>query len=520
MRRLVTFSLFFLLFQPVAASAAESADFLQPRVTSYKATSLCAEGTCQTLFFVYGKNFLNSNGKPGLKVGAEWAQVIRAIDTQIVAVASQKVRFERPIVAVNKTIHRPTLEITDAVLKRLFDESMDVALSAIRMTRDGSRYIAAGSSYDDPPRVYYRDSYWTSGLLLMIEPSVVRDQILLLARGIGSNGSVPSAMPVNPKNTVMPLWRDHYDSGPYFIMLVSDYIRWTGDTSILKETINGRSIIKAAESILSYLSLQDHDGNLLPEKPPDSYQDWADTIPRGGEVISNVVLYAHAIREMGQLARVIGEKENGRAYDRLFEIIQYQINDRLWNEKTNSYFERCEKNVCDDRLTNESSLAALFDVIDHKNLEVFFDRLQFLETKRNPEIDYGDWGVVNVFPPYSNPRPYTYQNMTDWPFLDAINGGARLKHGNADWEYPLTRWWTYFDARRKAGHRLPEFVSPIDETAGDAQAWSVAPAVSFVRYGLGLDPSMEGTYTPKLSPKGKTTLRNVVFRGKRMTLFF
>jgi hypothetical protein len=108
--------------------------------------------------------------------------------------------------------------------------------------------------------------------------------------------------------------------------------------------------------------------------------------------------------------------------------------------------------------------------------------------------------------------------MTDWPFLDAMNAGARLTFGNTDWEYPLTRWWTYFNDHRKNGARLPEFVSPADVSAGDAQAWSVAPIVSFVKYGMGLDPGIDGKYTLKASPDGTSVLKNVLLRGRRQTI--
>ena len=419
---------------------------------------------------------------------------------------------------MDKTIHRPTLDTTDPTLEKMFDESVDVAISSVRVSKNSTRFMSAGPRYDNPPRVYYRDTYWSSGMMLMIEPFVVRDQILLLARGIGSNGSVPSAIPVDPADRVMPLWADHHDSGSYFIMLVSDYIRWTGDHTILKEQVNGKTVYAMAQSILLHLASLDRDENLLPDKPAGSFQDWADTIPRGGEVISNVVLYAHAISEMGQLARVMGNKEEGKKYDRLFEIIRFQINNRLWNEESDSYFERCEAENCVDRLTNESSLAVLYDIIDPSNRDAFFERLRDLETNRNANLAYGDWGVVNAYPAYAHTRSYTYQNMTDWPFLDAMNAGARLKFGNADWKYPLTRWWEVFHSTRKKGKRLPEFVSPVDASAGDAQAWSVAPMFSFVKYGLGLDPAIDGTYTLKVSPDGVAVLRDVVLRGRRVTV--
>jgi hypothetical protein len=92
-----------------------------------------------------------------------------------------------------------------------------------------------------------------------------------------------------------------------------------------------------------------------------------------------------------------------------------------------------------------------------------------------------------------------------------------LKYNNEDWHYPLTRWWS-FNEEQGSGRVLPEYVSPVDADGGDKQSWSVGPAVSFVRYGLGVDPDLEGAYTTKRSPNGEVLLTNVLVRGHRISV--
>ena len=125
---------------------------------------------------------------------------------------------------------------------------------------------------------------------------------------------------------------------------------------------------------------------------------------------------------------------------------------------------------------------------------------------------------MNAIPPYEGFKLTSYQNMTDWPVLDGMNAGARLKDGNADWYVPMTRWWITFEKTRKAGEMLPEFVSPTDQTGGRDQAWSVNPIVSFIRYGLGVDPNLSGAYTIRPSPVGALTLENLWVRGQSITI--
>ncbi len=403
----------------------------------------------------------------------------------------------------------PEMTIQNITISEMFKESVEVAIDSIQTAVDGSRYLSAGPRYSIPPRTYYRDSYWTAGLVLFVDPSAVREQIIQLARGIGSDGSAPSAVVVDGTQFKIPLWTDHYDSGPFFIMMVYDYLRYTGDQTILNEGVNDRSVYTMMEDILTHLASLDTDGDLLPEKPSNSLQDWLDTIPRGGEVLYNEVLYFRALRNMAELTAMRKDDTHATVFHRHSLLVRHQINSQFWYDAKGYYFERCEKNACVDRLTNESSLAALYDVVLPKNRKRFFLSLKQLETS---------WGVVNAVPAYSGFVLNNYQNQTDWPVLDGMNAGARLKHGNGNWEHPMTKWWTSFNQVRKPSEKLPEFFSPTDLSGGRSQAWSVNPIVSFLRYGIGLDPALDGTFAIKPSPAGEITLKNIWMRGQKVSI--
>jgi glycogen debranching enzyme len=505
---IISTSVFFLT--PFFVSA-ETASFLDPVVSVVEKSVVCPQGDageCKSVFLISGKNFLNSNGEPGVRVGDEWAEVVRTSNALIVAFASEDGFDESPIVSVDTTLRRPVFESEDPVLVEMFSDSVDVAIASIGMTEDGDRYISAGPKYMDPPRVYYRDTYWTSGMILMIEPYVVRDQILLLASGIEKSGSVPSAMPVEKDGVRIPLWADHFDSGPYFVMLVYDYIRWTGDTTVLEEQVNGRTIFAAMEDIVSYLSTKDTDGNLLPEKPQDSLQDWLDSIPRSGEVLSNVVLYYQALRNLVDIAELVDEPAHALTFHRQSMLIRYQINTLFWNKKGRNLYESCYQGKCVERVTGESALALLYDVLDPDRRGYQLEALDRLEK---------EWGVMNAWPLYNGHTRFHYQNGTDWPFLDGINAGARLKLGDDGWYFPLTRWWTY-NKEQGSGKVLPEYVSYLDKGAGDEQAWSVNPIVSYVRYGLGINPDLGEVFSIASVPDGDVFLNNIVVNGRRVSI--
>lgn len=518
MKKLLVILLLIFLPTQTIASALE-VNFLRPKITNVDNFEFCIEeGNCEAILHIYGKNFLNSNQRKRIMVGSEWATVLNWGSNKIVVATQIENKNKAPIISTDTSVYLPEMTTSDSVVSKIFSDSVQVALDSIHVDSQGSRYIAAGSKYDDPQRTYYRDSYWTSGLVLLIEPYVVRDQILILARGVKDNGSTPSAVTINPNDIQMSLWENHFDSGAYFLMMVYDYIRYTGDTSILREVVKDRSIFTIMEDVLSFLSSQDTNQNLLPEKPENSVQDWLDNIPRSGEVLSNEALYYRALRNMVEMAEIFEEPEHAQAFNRHSLLVRFQINNLFWNEQKGYFFESCFNDECVDRLTNESAMAILYDVIYPENRQKLFDSLLNLETKTNPEIPFGDWGVINAFPLYSNMSAYKYQNGTDWPFLDGINAGARLKYDNSDWYYPLTRWWTYFETQRQEGEQLPEFISPVDKSHGLSQAWSVNPIVSYIRYGIGLDPDINGNYKIKKPLNGGVTLTNVVIRGDRKTI--
>ncbi len=510
-----------LLFLLPSTGQAEEVDFLRAQVNAVERSLVCEgwdDGGCRTVFLITGKNFINSNGDPAVRVGQEWAEVIRQSDHYLVAVASEAAYTLSPAVAVNKTLHRPSLVTSNVTLSTMFSEGVEVVLESIGMTDSGYRYVTAGPKYGNPERVYYRDTYWTSGMVLMIEPSILRDQIEILARGIEPNGSVPSAIPVDPNDAMIPLWIDHQDAGLYFIRLVYDYIAWTQDDSILAKRVNNRTIFTAMEDIVSYLSTKDTNGNHLPEKPEGSLQDWLDSIPRSGEVISNQALYYRALRDLVEFSQIYGLPTHAKAFHRKSLLVRHQINTLMWNDDGGYFYERCDGGVCVDRMTNESALTVLYDVVwPHRRTDMF-EALGTLETVRNPDIPYGDWGTLNAWPLYEGFTPHDYQNGTDWPFLDGINVGARLKYDNDDWWYPMTRWWRYNQATDVK--ILPEYVSPVDDDSGDLQAWSVNPIVSFVKYGLGLDPALDGSFTTKRSPTVDIRLENISVNGTRTSIDF
>ena len=105
-----------------------------------------------------------------------------------------------------------------------------------------------------------------------------------------------------------------------------------------------------------------------------------------------------------------------------------------------------------------------------------------LESRRNGEQPYGDFGMLCAFPPFADHAalrsksayPYRYHNGGEWPWLDAVYAAERLRRGLPGWRYPLTRWWSYCLEQGWAGP-VEHFSRPFGR-GSLLQGWSSLPA--------------------------------------------
>jgi hypothetical protein len=83
----------------------------------------------------------------------------------------------------------------DPILRSLVMHGVHAGLASVRRTASGAfAGLSAGLAYSAPARTYFRDGYWTTALLLRIDPAVVRAEIDLLAEGVQPDGEAPSGV--------------------------------------------------------------------------------------------------------------------------------------------------------------------------------------------------------------------------------------------------------------------------------------------------------------------------------------
>jgi hypothetical protein len=419
-----------------------------------------------------------------------------------------------------------------SLYETMFSSALDCALSAYKQS-NGTGALFAGTKYRDPARTYFRDSYWTSQILLPFAPDIIREQVLTLARGVHDDGQCPSGVFFNGTDW----WSDHYDSPSYFVMLLYDYISWTGDSGILDKKAGNMSVWEKALKCMEYLSGTDTNGNFLPEKPWRCERDWADQVYRDSEVAYDSILYYRALTCASEIAEARGEVISEDLCARAEEV-KKSINRVFWNEELGYYIDyvRDVPSHTEEHLNEDTFIAVLYGVADEHQREAYLkSATRLLDTKNNRAQPYGDWGVMCCYPLYSsyllgmNGRggdtfetsalPYHYHNGSDWPYLDGINAFARLWYGDADWEYPLTRWWEYSIEMKwltPVEWYTPEPSSKA-RTWGFKQGWSSMPGAALLMGGLGFWPTLNGTIGIAVPPFGNSMV-DFEYRGKECRL--
>lgn len=410
------------------------------------------------------------------------------------------------------------------LLNSLFASCLNVSHSSYKESGDVFKAFYAGVNYQSPSRTYFRDGYWTVLPILPFKPDWVRGEILTLSYGIGEDGSCPSAVIYNfLKKQFEAFWSDHYDSPSFFIMMVHDYLAWTHDRSLLEASAGNRTMLEALT--LCMKKMERHtDDELMQLVKPDNRHDWCDNVVRQGFVAYDALLLIRARECYAEIMRFVGNDGEASVVSAKTAAMTTSLRGLLWSDETGyrNYRNSAGELLEEANVSIEQALAAVYGIGTKVDQEAVLDILSGrLETRHNQEQPHGDWGVMAVYPMYSHAQhlveksayPFRYHNGSDWPYLSGIFAWAKLKHNRTDWEYPLTRWFTY--SLEQQWLTPVEYYDPVFGRGSSLQGWSSMPAAAMLFGGLGLYPELNKELTPKAPPWGDCEVRGIYYRGAR-----
>jgi glycogen debranching enzyme len=260
-------------------------------------------------------------------------------------------------------------------------------------------------------------------------------------------------------------------------MQIYDYVKYTGDVSILNTVINGDTLLEKAKKVIKKLSSFADETGLIYKPGNFNKRDWADVINRNGYVTYNEALYARALYCLSKLCDIVGDIES-KNYFNNFELVKKAINDILWSEDKGYFINFKTNDFIEDNLSIDTCFMALYDLTsDDRALKMLNNMEKLLESKNNNEQKAGDFGVMCVYPFYKehfesagkSSQPYHYHNSANWPYLSSMYALAKKKY-NLEYTYALESW---FDYNIKRGNFTPvEYFSPVYPCGSLLQAWS------------------------------------------------
>ncbi|KHO63056.1 aminotransferase [Thermoanaerobacter sp. YS13] len=400
-------------------------------------------------------------------------------------------------------------------LNSLYTSCINTSLSTYKESKNIIRGFIAGVNYQNPPRTYYRDGYWTIQSILPYKPKLVKEEILSLAYGIDNLGKAPSAVILLDGTA---FWENHADSPLYFVMMIYDYLAWTNDNDFLYRKVKNEPLIALIERIISNYDI---DLKTLDLKTYNR-NDWVDNIYRRGFVAYDLLLYIKAVMNYAEILEYIGQNDKAMVWYNKAELLKERL---IGVIEKYGFINYKNQEMSEKNFSIEWNLAVIFDLLSEEyQYQIISKSEQLLETKNNKEQPFGDWGIMVCYPLYTNIvdlveksiDPFRYHNGSDWPYWDGIYAWGKLKLGKGNWEYPLLKWFKY--SLEQDWLTPVEYYSPVFPKGSNLQGWSSTSAAAILQGGLGMSPSLTKKIKLKVPPWGDCEFRGIQYRGKIMDI--
>jgi len=138
----------------------------------------------------------------------------------------------------------------------------------------------------------------------------------------------------------------------YWIMTIGEYVRYTGDESVIGEVFP--AVVRAVEWFERHLGPH----GLLEDPPGWLFTDWAELDLRGEACAPNCLLVG-ALRAAADLAEAAGNGGLAQRWESVREQVTAAINQRLWDEARGVYVDSCVRGVASRRMSQQSNAAAI-----------------------------------------------------------------------------------------------------------------------------------------------------------------
>ncbi len=320
------------------------------------------------------------------------------------------------------------------------------------------------------------------------------------------------------------------DATPLFVVLLAEYVRWTGDVALVRE------LWPAAQAGLAWMQAYgDRDGDGYLEYATRSplgltNQGWKDsgdavthadgTLAEPPIALVEVQGYAYAAYQgAAQLAALLGLADEAARWQRAASSLREVFNRDFWLESEAFYALALDgqKRPC-QVISSNPGHCLWAGIIDERRGPTTAKRLL-------ADDMFSGWGIRTMSARECRYNPMSYHNGSVWPHDNAFACAGFRRYRLPD--HSVTVASALFEAARSFEHgRMPELFCGFDRRPGHGpiaypvacapQAWAAGSVLHMVTALLGLDAEAIGGRLTCQSPQLPSWLRFIEIQGLRV----
>jgi glycogen debranching enzyme len=433
-----------------------------------------------------------------------------------------------------------SISTDNAVFDLFIQRSIRDLKSLHTRTRYGDIVVGGVPWYSAP---FGRDALVTCYESLMLKPELARDSLLFLAAFQGREvndwrdeepGKILHEIRQGEMARMGEIPHTPYygsvDTTPLFLLLVSEYLKWTGDLEtyhLLEDSVN---------SALAWIDAYgDLDGDGLVEFKRRSSmgllnQFWKDSgdsvlLPGGrlppyplATVETQGYVY-YAKRRLGELLILLGDEERGRSLIEQADKLRTRVEEVFWDEELGFYVIAIDGEKNPIRAVSSNGGQLLFTGLPSP------ERASRVIEKLTSREMFSGWGIRTLSEREFYYNPMSYHNGSIWPHDNALILKGIKRYGDSK-ACEMIIYGLFQSGMHMSDLRLPELFCGFRRTSYDEpvpypvacspQAWASGSILLILQSILGLAPdALEGVLyvnNPCLPP----WLDQVLLRGLRV----
>ncbi|MFL5767576.1 MAG: glycogen debranching N-terminal domain-containing protein, partial [Actinomycetota bacterium] len=436
-------------------------------------------------------------------------------------------------------------EVYDQMLNRCLRD-----LRALYTTTPDGAFLAAGIPWY--VTLFGRDSMIAAHQMLMISPEPARQVLEILAASQGTKeddwrdeqpGKILHELRSGELSRAGIVPHSPYygsvDSTPWFLILLAQYFRWTGDEGFV------RSLLPNAEAALGWIDRYgDLDGDGFVEyqtRSPSGIrnQGWKDSwdsiVHADGRLaeppiaLAEVQAYVYLAKlRIADAFAALGYRSRASDLVEQAATLRKRFNEVFWMEDEGFFAGALDGDKRQVRTIMSNPGHGLYcDIVDREKAELLSRRLLTSDM-------FSGWGIRTMSMEAAAYNPMSYHNGSVWPHDNALIAAGLKRYGFPRWTNRVAT--AVFDAAIYADYlRLPELFCgftrrspnrPVSyPVACSPQAWAAGAPFLMLQAMLGVSArGDEGLLTvnqPQLPPWLNTVeLRNLRVGDSRLSLVF